>query len=332
MATRDVSKVAKTKTKAKIPGLYAIVGQDGFLAERALRGIVEPLTARVGPEMVETLDGGDCTWARIIDIARSGSLFVTERVVVVRKCENVKGEEDSLVAFIQAPHPDVHLVLMAEKPDRRRTVWRRIDDAGEMILVEPLKGKALRAYVADELRRRKLKVGEDILIELIERFGQDLRRLVGEIDKLEAFLVDRPNASVEELASVLGRSMGQPLYKLSDAYTARDRETVIVLMEEALAAGEAPLRILATFHRATRQMAAARSLGRATGTGFELAALLKVPAFKVGDVMAAARAWKPADVRTAYSALLRADRRIKTGAEPTTALSSVVVEILGKRD
>ena len=53
--------------------------------------------------------------------------------------------------------------------------------------------------------------------ELIDRVGQDLRRLMGEVDKLEAFGAGERSLSAEDVAAVLGRGLGRPLYLLGDA-------------------------------------------------------------------------------------------------------------------
>ncbi len=74
--------------------------------------------------------------------------------------------------------------------------------------------------------------------------GQDLRRLMGEIDKLEAFREGEKALTAEDVAAVLGRGMAQPLYLLSDAIAARDGATCLALLETLLDDGEEPLRIL----------------------------------------------------------------------------------------
>jgi len=56
------------------------------------------------------------------------------------------------------PAPDVALVLLAAKPDRRRHPWKRLSAEGELYSAEPRKGAALRAYVDAELRRRGLRL------------------------------------------------------------------------------------------------------------------------------------------------------------------------------
>jgi DNA polymerase III delta subunit len=56
----------------------------------------------------------------------------------------------------------------------------------------------------------------------------------------------------------------------------------------------------------------------------QLAGRLGVPPFKVDEVMESARRWSDDDLQAAVAALEQADRRIKTGAEPRSALAAAV--------
>ena len=74
------------------------------------------------------------------------------------------------------------------KPDKRRSrSGSACSRARRSHSAEPLKGRAARGYVADQVRRRKLALSDEAFEELFERVGQDLRRLMGELEKLEAF-------------------------------------------------------------------------------------------------------------------------------------------------
>jgi len=123
----------------------------------------------------------------VLEAARTGSLFASRRAVVVRGADGIKGEGDELPAYLDDPSPDARLVFMAGKPDKRKTVWKKLLERAQSHSAEPLKGRAARGYVADQVRRRKLALREDAFEELFERVGQDLRRLMGELEKLEAF-------------------------------------------------------------------------------------------------------------------------------------------------
>ena len=83
---------------------------------------------------------------------------------------------------------------MAVKSDKRKKPWKAVLDRAHEVPANPLKPAALKARVRDEVRGRRLALAEGALEELIETVGQDLRRLMGELDKLEAF-AERPQGA-----------------------------------------------------------------------------------------------------------------------------------------
>lgn len=305
---------------------------DSWLAEQALARILDAAVGADRGDSVQVVWGEETSWPRVIDAARTPSLFVPRRAVVVRRAEALKGPEADVAPYLADPTPGVTLVLIAPKIDRRRSVWKKVLEAAEVSVAEPLKGQALKRYVADEVRRRGLKLAPEALEELIDRVGQDLRRLIGEIEKLEAFAQGR-SLGAEEVAAVLGRGMAQPLYKLSDAMAERQAVTVLELAEELLEGGEDALRILGTLHRTLRQVRAARALKQARASREAMLESLGLKgnlAFKLDAVLAAARHWSEAELRFALLALDRADRRIKTGADVRLSLTAAVAEACGK--
>ena len=312
----------------RTPAVQLIAGGkefDSYRAEAALEGILEKQLGGDRQEAVETFRGDETSWARVLDAARTPSLFAPKRAVVVRGAESLTGDDDGVTAFAADPAPGVTLVLIASKIDRRKGVWRRLNEMATVETVEPLKGQALRAAVADAVRRRKLSLTPEGLAELIDRVGQDFRRLMGEVDKLAAYGFAGP-IGPEEVASVLGRGLARPLYALTDAFAQRRRDQVLELMEEALDDGEAPLRLLGALHRTLRQLRGARALRAARAPREELAGRLGILPFKIGDVLAAAERWSEEALDAALEALDRADRRIKTGGEARVALTAAVVE------
>ena len=288
-----------------------MLGADSLLAEEALERLLAEHLGDSREDAVTTLRGEETTWARLLESVRTGSLFAPRRAVVVRGTELLKGEDEGFAGYLADPTPGVLLVLLAAKPDKRKGVWKRIVDQAAVTPADPLKGRALRAHVQDRLRRRKLALADEALEELLERVGQDLRRLVGEIDKLEAFAAGRKGPlTAEDVAAVSGRGLTAPLYKLSDAFTARRLDVVLSQMEDALEDGLAPLLILATLHRAIRQVRGAKALAEARTSQDEIVRRLGLLPFKVRDVLEASRRWSDPELATALRALDVADRRI----------------------
>lgn len=314
--------------------VHAIVGGklfDSFLAEEALDALLAGTVGQSREDAVQVLRGDETTWGRVIDAARMGSLFADRRGLVVRGADALKGEGEEAVAYLEDPNPAVTLILVAAKPDRRKTVWKRILEKATVASAEPLKGRALRSHVQERLRRRGLRLADEGFEELLERFGQDLRRLMGEIDKLEAFAQGEGALTAEDVAAVLGRGLSQPLYLLSDAVSERDVARALELIESLLEDGEDAPRILGTVHRSLRQMRWTLALKEAGLPREEMASRLLPPnmAFKLAALLEASRRWTDTDLRKGLAALASADRGIKRGAEARTELTEALLRACG---
>ena len=314
--------------RAARAGLHVVAGADSYLAEEALESLIAAAVGHDRADSLQVFRGDETNWTRVVEAARTGSLFAARRAVVVRNADALKGDGDEMVAYLEDPSQDVSVILVTAKPDKRKTVWKRLMDNATVIPAEPLKGRTLRSKVMESVRQRKLPLRDDGLEELLERVGQDLRRLMGELDKLEAFGSAAP-LSAEAVASVLGRGLAPPLYRLGDAFASRRGRETLEILQSLLEEGEVPLKVLGTFHRSLRQVRGAVALRGGRGAREELVSRLGVLPFKVGDVLEASRRWSEDDLRRAFAALDVADRRMKSGGDPGTALAAAVAEACG---
>jgi DNA polymerase-3 subunit delta len=309
-----------------------VVGADSYLAEDALEKVLQAAVGDDRSDSVQVFRGDETTWARVLEAARTGSLFSRRRAVVVRNADAIKGEGEEVFGYLADPAPDAALILMAAKPDKRKKLWKAILERARQVPVDPLKPAALKARVRDEVRRRGLPLAEGALEELIETVGQDLRRLMGELDKLEAFAVGRKEPlSADDVSAVLGRALGQPIYRMSDALGERKPAIVLGQLQQLLDDGEPALKLLGALHRALRQVRAARAMNEARIPPRAIAARL-LPgnvAFKVDALLAASRRWTDADLKAGLAALDRADQGIKNGGDAWAALSVAVAEACG---
>lgn len=349
--------MAKREAPGPAGPVHVIVGEDSYLAEEALERV---LAGAIGGDRAEALtvlygDEVGNKWERVVNAARAGSLFATRRAVVVRRADLIKGprgeeaedaaegrrrarkpDEDPAVepilSYLADPAPDATLVLLAAKPDRRRLPWSRLCKEGQVHAAEPLKGRFLRGYVEEDLRRRGLRMTGDAVSALIDEVGQDLRRLIGEVEKLEAWAATEKKAalSVDEVLDVLGRGMARPLYLLADRVAARDLPGAVERVQELLEADpdEFQFKIVATVHRSLRQVRAARALRERRLPGREIGARLLPPnmQFKLDSLLAAAGRWTDDDLGHALVALDVADRRMKRGADAATTLVAALAE------
>ncbi len=314
--------------KARAP-IFAIVGKesafDSYLAEEALERILADQIGADRQDALAVLRGDEVSWAQVADEARSPSLFVSKRAVVVRGAEAVKGSEEEILRLLDEPPPGSILVLLAAKTDRRRKVWQRVLANARVVPAEPLKGRNLTAYARQQAERRGLSLPAEGLDELVEHVGQDLRRLIGELDKLAAYAGQGRSLSADDVAAVLGRGLGRPVYRLSDAIGLRDVQKAVELLAEMLEEGEQGPYLVGVLFRAVRQMRGIRALQAQRVRLDEIAARLRILPFKIRDLAQAAAKWSNEDLRGALLALARADRALKRGADPAVILTAAIV-------
>ncbi len=307
-----------------------ILGSDSFRAETALE---QALAAAVGEDRadsVESFRGDEASWARVLDVARTPSLFAPRRAVLVRGAEALKGDGAEALAYLDDPTPGTVLVLMAAKVDKRRNPWKALCDRAAVVAADPLKGRALRSHVAEALRARRLPMGEPAFDELLARVGQDLWRLHGELEKLAAFAQDRTSPlSAEDVTAVLGRGLAQPLYKIGDALAARRPAEAVALIEQALEEGEPAVLILSALHRSLRAMRTAKALAQRPRPRDAVAAWLGNRAFLADETLARARGWREDELEKAVAVLYQADRRLKSSVDGRLVLAAAVTEACG---
>jgi DNA polymerase-3 subunit delta len=307
--------------------IVAIIGPDSFLAEEALQRVLRDALGEERGEALQVLRGDEATWARVLDAARARSLFSARRAVVVRGADALKGPEEELRGYLGNPAPDATLVFMATKPDRRRAAWKLLLDAAETIPAEPLKGAKLRTRVADEVRRRRLPLDADAISALVERVGQDLRRLMGELDKLEAFAQGRKELGAAEVAAVLGRGFARPFWQLGDALAERRAGEALDVAMELLEDGEQAPLLIGAAYQSLRRIRAMKALRDARASREEKLELLpRNMSFKLPDLERAAERWTEAELIGARAALRAADRSVKTGGSAAVALAGAIAQ------
>ena len=67
--------------------MHAVVGADSYLAEQALEALLAEWVGSERADSVQVLRGDEATWGRVLEAARTGSLFSSRRAVVVASPE-----------------------------------------------------------------------------------------------------------------------------------------------------------------------------------------------------------------------------------------------------
>ncbi len=113
--------------------IHLILGENTYKAEQELARIVND-----GGIAPERLDASGLTANTLADIVRGGSLFSTQRLVLLRQLSDNKPVFDKLAEWAGEVPADSTLVLLETKLDKRTKAYKTLVKTAKVISVEPL--------------------------------------------------------------------------------------------------------------------------------------------------------------------------------------------------
>ena len=161
-----------------------------------------------------------------------------------------------------------HLLITADMVDKRRTLYKAINDLGIVIDCAVPKGDRRADRLAQEdvlaekmtemLRLNNKEMDKGAYRALVDMTGFDLRTFCGSLEKLIHYVGKRNSITVEDIASILERTKKDPIYDLTNAIADRQAEKSLFFLSSLLAAEFHPLQVLAAIVNQIRKLMLAK--------------------------------------------------------------------------
>ena len=272
----SASKFASEVAVDQIAPLYLLLGEEQYLAERALREICSTLDESLRPFNLSVFSigadngtGSKITAAMVIDAANQMPMMAPRRIVVVREFDKIKEDEQELVlAYLNNPSPTTTVVFRAITLDKRRKVSATLLKSCEVVTFDRLdEGHAVN-WAQDYLKPLGCRIEHEALRMLVGLTGTGLTRLANELDKLAAYsgggIIDS-----EAVQQLVPRAREHAGWELWDAIAARDRKRALRLMQRMLDDSD-PLPILGALASFYRKLIRGKEVIEAGGSKFDV--------------------------------------------------------------
>src|SRR4029453_16651420 len=162
-----------------------VLGEEEFLAERAVADAVAAARGRLGPgAAVGEVRGGGLPDGFAMGLA-TASLFGGGRVVVVQEADGLDATaREAVLALAADPGAATAVVLRAAAPGRQGKFFKDAQRDAATVLVAKLKPSERASWLRAELRRLGRTANGGGVRGLVDPGGQDLRELAGAVAKL----------------------------------------------------------------------------------------------------------------------------------------------------
>ena len=300
--------------------VHLVLGEDGFLAERATKTIVAQ--AGEGVE-VTTLRAGDVSEGEIA-MATSPSLFAEDRVVVVKHAE-LAGKEPTEI-LLQAcvnPAPGITLIVEHTGGGRQKAMVKKFAKVAEVHKADALKDNERRSWLMEEFRSHGVRPTPDVAAAVLESVGSDLRELASAVSQLVSdtegeLTVEAVRAYYVGVAEVAG-------FDIADQAVAGRADRALASTRRALQLGTSPVSIAAALARKVGDIA---KLHGVRGNPDQLARTVGMHPYVAKKTMQVARQWSGDAVSHAVIIVSDLDAEVKgQGGDPEFALENAVRRI-----
>jgi DNA polymerase-3 subunit delta len=314
--------------------LYLLYGEEDFLVGEAVDALVESaLDASSRSFNLDVVYGGDIDVKDVVGMASSFPMMSERRVVIVKDADRLSlGEEARgiLLRYLQKPLQSTILVFAAAKVDMRLGVYKAFQEFGVAAEFRSLYDSEIPAWISKRVATLRRKIDLEASQYLSALVGSSLRDIHNALEKLLIYVGERTSITVEDVGAVVGMSKSFNIFGLQKEIGRGNAREAFEILERMLEAGENPIGIIIMLTRYYQKLWIIPTLQRNTRSEYELASALQVSPFFVREYVSAAQRHRSGEIEKAFTALLDADRKLKSSPEDPKLVMTTLAHALLK--
>lgn len=193
------------------------------------------------------VDAREAELSGVIAELSSGSLMASRRLVVVRDITGLTAvEQRELAKVIKSLPPETAVALVAAKkgwepkrgtPGLSKSLVKLAGEQGQTLTVSGPPPKRLPVWVSQEMQDRGKRIDAQAARLLVETTGEDVDRLLSEMDKLASYVGQREEVTEADVQAVSVATVEERIWEFLDAVGERNAGVALRLLDGMLPLG-----------------------------------------------------------------------------------------------
>lgn len=315
--------------KGEVAPLYFIYGEEDFLLERTVQRLLGKLVAADFRDFNFTqYFGKECRAGQVIDDAMTLPMFAERRVIHVKRAEELPADAlEQFTAYLAAPATSCCLLFQATKIDLRRKFFAELKKADLLVEFKKMRDESLPGFVGKEAERCGRRIDPAAAELLVYYTGNNLRELVSQLEKLVAFIGERPRITVDDVRAMASDTKTDTVFELANAMGSRDLGRAHRQLQLLLRDADAPYMLIGALARHFRQLCLIRELLEQRVAKNDIGKNLKINPYFLDGMLTQARRFRLDEFPEIFSRLHDADIGIKSGGRQTTLLEMLLYAV-----
>ena len=176
--------------------------------------------------------GKDANWSDVVNACMRYPMFAEKQLVLLKEAQQMKDLE-KLENYIKNPLAStIFIISHKEKTINKTTkLGKFIKKECELFTSEKIRDYKLVEWVADYLKSQNFTMSSKSIQLLTEHLGNDLSRIVNELEKLTLNLGDRKNINEDDIEKFVGISKEYNAFELQAAMSKKDLVKAIQIIQ-----------------------------------------------------------------------------------------------------
>jgi DNA polymerase-3 subunit delta len=175
------------------------------------------------------------------------SFFDNEKLIIInRATDKIK---ETLENLMEKKPEDIKIILNSKNLEKKSTL-RKIFEKEKSVVCVPFyedNSQALNSIISLFFRNKKIPVSQQLINVLIERSRGDRKNLNNELEKIEAYSLNKKNLNLEEIIRVTNLAENYSASELVDHSLAKNTRKTVTILNENNFSDEDNIIIIRTF-------------------------------------------------------------------------------------
>ena len=330
MEYREYIKIIGSNAIKPVCILY---GDEKYVKDSVIQRLKK---AYVDPTMLEfdmnVFDSQAATYDNILPAVDSPAMASERRLVLISiKPENPLLKDERFAELCSRLANDVLVVINIDgKPDRRLTVYKKIESLADSVSFEQLERSDVIKWVQQKFKENGKKISQADIEYLISLSGEDLFQLQSEIGKLSDF-TDESVVTREDIDAMVAHTPEHGVFSLVDAVAAKKTSDAVKQCKLLMDDGSEAFQLLALVERQYQLILRYLYYAQNSLSQKEIMDKLSLKPFVYDKVKRQASNYSLEACKAALQKCLDLDYAVKSGrADPETEFELLIIKLCGE--
>jgi len=213
--------------------IYWLEGEEEFFIDELINYAEKKILSKEEAGFNLTVFyGKDANWADIVNACRRYPMFAERQVVLLKEGQQMKDIE-KLEGYIENPLSSTVFVVSykGKTLDGRSKFSKLIKKNGEVFLSKKIYDNQLPAWANGYIQSQGFEIHPKALTLLVDHVGNDLSRIVNEINKLSMNLGQEKTITEDHIEKYIGVSKEYNMFELQHAFSRKDLAKAIRIIQ-----------------------------------------------------------------------------------------------------